>query len=458
MKSKALETIQRCHLLMPGTAVIAAVSGGADSMALLFFLHEIQAEYRLKLSAAHINHGLRGAEADRDEALVRATCARLGVPFFVLHADVAGEAKRSGEGIEACGRRIRYAYLESLDDQALIATAHTLDDQLETFLMHFARGAGLHGLCGILARRGRIIRPLIDCTREQVEAYCRERQIPYIIDSTNLSREYTRNRVRMDLVPALRALNPQLHEAARRCFSALQADESLLEELTSDAMRSVQTPSGYEAAAFLCLPKALRARLLETVLRREGCPEPSSLHIHQVEALLEQGSGQVQVGGGLLVRLRRGMLEFPQAGHQHGAFSLSVSPPQWPEQQFFEMWEEKLGVSLVVHKKDFIKIQKIHKHQLANCLDYDKIHDNLILRSRGPGDRLRPIGRGCSKTFKNLFQEMGIPPEKRGGMPVLCDTEGPVWAPFFGADERVAVRAESVRFLLITIGGKCNAE
>ena len=144
MKCRALETIQRHHLLTPGAAVIVAVSGGADSMALLFFLNEIREEFHLTLSAAHINHGLRGAEADRDELLVRNTCKRLKIPLSILHTDVAQEAKQTGEGIEECGRRVRYAYLEALNEQALIATAHTLDDQLETFLMHFARGAGLH--------------------------------------------------------------------------------------------------------------------------------------------------------------------------------------------------------------------------------------------------------------------------------------------------------------------------
>lgn len=138
MKCRALETIQRHHLLTPGAAVIVAVSGGADSMALLFFLNEIREEFHLTLSAAHINHGLRGAEADRDELLVRNTCKRLKIPLSILHTDVAQEAKQTGEGIEECGRRVRYAYLEALNEQALIATAHTLDDQLETFLMHFA--------------------------------------------------------------------------------------------------------------------------------------------------------------------------------------------------------------------------------------------------------------------------------------------------------------------------------
>lgn len=453
MKCRAMDTIQRHRLLPPGAAVIAAVSGGADSMALLFFLDEIRKEFRLTLSAAHINHGLRGAEADRDEALVCKTCEQLGIAFHVLHADVALEAKRSGEGVEECGRRIRYAYLESLDETARIATAHTLDDQLETFLMHFARGAGLRGLCGIPAKRGRIIRPLIDCTREEIEAYCAEHHIPYVTDSTNLSHDFARNRVRLELVPVLRQLNPNVHEAARRCLKTLSADEALLERLSAQSVEGLKMGSGYGAARLLGLPDALRARALEKILAREGCPEPAYRHIAAVAALLEQGRGSTQVAGGVTVRVRHGLLEFPRKGSAAQEKPMRLAPPEWPAAQVCEWGETRLSFSFV-YKKDFVKTQKIHKHQLANCLDYDKIHDNLILRQRSAGDRLRPAGRGCTKTFKNLFQEWEVPPEKRGDMPVLSDEAGPVWALFFGVDERVRVTDETQRILMISCGGQ----
>ena len=452
MKCRALETIQRHHLLASGAAVIAAVSGGADSMALLFLLEEIREEFSLKLSAAHIHHGLRGAEADRDEALVRDTCKRLQIPLSTLHADVALEAERTGEGIEECGRRVRYAYLESLDEQALIATAHTLDDQLETFLMHFARGAGLHGLCGIPAKRGRIIRPLIDCTREEIEAYCAQRQIPYVIDSTNLSHDYVRNRVRLEIVPVLRSINPNVHEAARRCIDTLSSDDALLERLALQSLQKLKRESGYPAAELLAQEKALRTRVIAQILRDEGCTQPAYCHIAAVEQLLEQGQGYAQVGGGVTVRVRRGMLEFPQADAAVKSLAVAGQPPEWPEAQVLEWEGERLAFSFV-YKKDFVKIQKIHKHQLANCLDYDRIHGNLILRQRIAGDRLRPAGRGCTKTFKNLFQELEVPPEKRSGMPVLSDATGPVWAPFFGVDERVAVTGQTDQILIITSGG-----
>ena len=452
MKCRALETIQRHHLLTPGAAVIVAVSGGADSMALLFFLNEIREEFHLTLSAAHINHGLRGAEADRDELLVRNTCKRLKIPLSILHTDVAQEAKQTGEGIEECGRRVRYAYLEALNEQALIATAHTLDDQLETFLMHFARGAGLHGLCGIPAKRGRIIRPLIGCTREEIEAYCAKRQIPYVIDSTNLSHDYVRNRVRLEIVPVLRGINPNVQEAARRCMDTLSADDVLLERLSSQSLQKLKKEDGYQAAELLAQDKALRTRVIAQILRDEGCAQPAYCHIASVEQLLAQGKGCVQVGGGVTARVRRGVLEFPQEDAVAQTPPLAVQPLEWPEAQVFAWAGGRLAFSFV-YKKDFVKIQKIHKHQLANCLDYDRIHGNLILRQRIAGDCLRPAGRGCTKTFKNLFQELEVPPEKRSGMPVLSDAAGPVWAPFFGVDERVAVTGQTNQILIITSGG-----
>ena len=158
-------------------------------------------------------------------------------------------------------------------------------------------------------------------------------------------------------------------------------------------------------------------------------PSLAYCHIASVEQLLAQGKGCVQVGGGVTARVRRAC--WSSAGGCCGATPpLAVQPLEWPEAQVFAWAGGRLAFSFVTKK--IVKIQKIHKHQLANCLDYDRIHGNLILRQRIAGDCLRPAGRGCTKTFKNLFQELEVPPEKRSGMPVLSDAAGPVWAPFFG--------------------------
>lgn len=196
MLDKALSAVEKYNMLSPGAAVIAAVSGGADSMAMLLFLMKISERYSLSLTVAHVNHGLRGEEARRDEEYVRSFCEKNSLRFEVLHADVAALAKQSGETCEECGRRVRYEFFESIDKNAKIATAHTASDNAETMLFNLARGSSLKGLCGIPPVRGNIIRPLIFCTREDIEVFCRENSLDFVTDSTNLTLDYSRNKIR----------------------------------------------------------------------------------------------------------------------------------------------------------------------------------------------------------------------------------------------------------------------
>lgn len=235
-----------------------------------------------------------------------------------------------------------------------------------------------------------------------------------MIDSTNLSHDYVRNRVRLEIVPVLRGINPNVQEAARRCMDTLSADDVLLERLASQSLQKLKKENGYQAAELLAQDKALRTRVIAQILRDEGCAQPAYCHIASVEQLLAHGKGCVQVGGGVTARVRRGVLEFPQEDAVAQTPPLAVQPLEWPKHRFLHGQEGGWLFSFV-YKKDFVKIQKIPKHQLANCLDYDRIHGNLILRQRIAGDCLRPAGRGCTKTFKNLFQELEVPPEKRSG-------------------------------------------
>ena len=201
------QTVRRYSMLTGAERVVAGFSGGADSMALVHFLWQAG----IPLLAAHVNHGLRGKASDADEECVRRFCAERQIPLRVLHADAAKAAAERREGIEAAGRRIRYGFFESLCGPGdKIATAHTLSDQAETVLLHLVRGSGTKGLCGIPPMRGRVIRPLIGLTREQIEEYCTRYALPFVTDASNFSREYARNRVRLDIIPALKEMNPSL--------------------------------------------------------------------------------------------------------------------------------------------------------------------------------------------------------------------------------------------------------
>ena len=206
------QTIVAYDMLRPGEPVLVALSGGADSVALLRVLRELGYAVR----AFHLNHCLRGAESDRDEAFCRTLCAQLGVELTVERVDVAAAAREQSKGVEETARRIRYARLHDAAQGAKIATAHTADDNLETMLFHLVRGTGPKGLAGIPPVRGQIIRPLLQVERAQVETYLASLGQDYVTDSTNMDETYTRNRIRHTVVPALWAIQPSAAQAAAR--------------------------------------------------------------------------------------------------------------------------------------------------------------------------------------------------------------------------------------------------
>ena len=197
----------RYNMPLFGRTIAVGVSGGADSMALLHVLLELKDEFAMNIIACHVNHGIRGETADRDEKFVVEACKRLGVDVRILRADVPGTAKKMHLGVEECGRRIRYDFFNSVAGDVIIATAHTLSDRSETLLLNIARGASVKGLCSIPAVRGNIVRPLIDCTRADIEKYCSDNSIEFVTDETNFEDIYSRNRIRLNVIPELKKLS-----------------------------------------------------------------------------------------------------------------------------------------------------------------------------------------------------------------------------------------------------------
>lgn len=218
----AADTIRRYDMLRPGERVLVALSGGADSVSLLLVLQALGYEVR----AFHLNHCLRGAESDRDEAFCRALCAERGVPLHVGRCDIA--ALSQGKAVEETARRERYRLLERAAEGDKVATAHTADDNLETVLFHLVRGSGAKGVSGIPPVRGAVIRPLLFAERREIEAFLRENGQDYVTDSSNLSDDYTRNRLRHSVLPVLRGINEQAAQAALRLGEQLRQDEACL--------------------------------------------------------------------------------------------------------------------------------------------------------------------------------------------------------------------------------------
>lgn len=295
MNSKITETINRYNMLDNGGNVIVGVSGGADSVALLHCLNSIKSETGISLYACHINHNLRGEESLRDENFVRRLCENLDIPLTVFSIDVK-EGLEKHESLEERARKLRYSCFEKLceEKQAKLATAHTASDNAETVFLNILRGTGTKGLSGIPPVRGNIIRPLIRCTREEIEEYCTVNGLSYITDSSNLSDDYTRNRIRHHLIPLLKDFNPSLFTAVSRMTSAVYDDNIYLERIATEAKEKAKTENGFLCSELLELDRAVLCRVISSILSENGV-EPSTLRINQCLEIIRDKKGKVNL-------------------------------------------------------------------------------------------------------------------------------------------------------------------
>lgn len=438
-----LQTIKQYSMLCSGDSVTVAFSGGADSAALLVLLHDFCAEQGIALRAAHLNHALRGAESDEDEAFARDFCAARGIEFVSERAEIAEIAGQTGESIETAARRVRYAFLHRVARGGKIATAHNADDSVETVLLNLIRGSGVRGLCGIPPTNDRIIRPLIQIPSDDIRAFCAENHIPYVVDSSNLSDDYTRNRLRHHVLPVLRELNPAMATTVLRGTALARADADYLDSEAARALETVRSGAGLDANRLRDLPAAIRSRVLRGYAVQGG----RMLDFQQtraIEGLLESGAGRRQLSDGYSVEVLKGVL------------TLQAPCTAKPFEADFRSFYAKVDGRSIVGK--ICEKNKIHNLLFKNCIDYDKIGENLTLRSRKSGDVFAPAGRNCTKTIKKLFNEAAIPADRRDGVCILADANGILWVEGFGAAEHAAVKEETKTVLVLEIGDRAECE
>ncbi len=431
IEQKIKGVIARYAMLPPGCAVVAGFSGGADSAALTHFLFTHREEYAIQLTAAHVNHGLREA-AGADEEAARSFCAERGIPFRCLRADVAALAGERGLCIEACGRQVRYDFFHSLlgEDGGRIATAHTASDNAETMLMNLARGAGTHGLGGIPPVRGAIVRPLAALTRQEVEVYCAHYGLSWVQDETNFANAYARNRVRLAAVPALRTLNPALEGAMLRTAELLREDDELLEAMARSALEEAKRGGGWDLAALRRLPRPVLSRALIAAVQEAG---PARLTRENVEEMMRAVlcGGGVTVAGGIQILAKGNTLFAQQPGGENEGFCVPLSGG-----------EARLPDGRVLRirpltREEAENPQKFYKFLFHNPGNYDTIQNDMVVRTRLPGDRFRPAGRGVSKPLRRLLAEAGVPPASRGRVLLLAlrDSGEILWAQGLGPCE-----------------------
>ena len=410
--------------------ITVACSGGADSMALLHALCVISNEYGFTVSAAHFNHGIRGAEADRDENFVKEYCEKHGVDFVSGFGNVPEYAKQKGDSIELAARELRYKFLQEAASGGVIATAHHAGDNLETMLFNLTRGTALSGLCGIPAKRDIYIRPLLLCTREEIELYCKENSIDYVTDSTNLEDNYARNRLRHKVVPVLKEMRPSVEVAAMRTAQSLREDEDCLNALAKKEYDERFLNNSISLKNFEELPSAIAKRVIKNFFTLQTGKNADFLHITEMYACCKN-SGKVSLPGNY------------EAVVEGGKLFIKLAEKVQDTQFKVELSEQNADLSTVN--------KKVHNLLLKNSIDCDKIVGKLVLRTREPSDRVYINGRGGTKTLKKLYNEYKIPLCERANLPVLADDKGIVWIGKIGVARRCAVSNKTNRYYVVSI-------
>ena len=447
IERRVLETVEEERMLPDGCTVVAGFSGGADSTMLLHFLLGYAGGHPIALIAAHVTHGLRGAESDAGEAFAAAWCAERGVPLRVLRADVRELAKRNSEGLEECGRNVRYSFFRSLcGENGRIATAHTLTDSVETMLLNLARGAGPRGLSGIPPVRGGIVRPLIRVARDEVEEYCRHYGLAFVTDSTNASDEYARNRVRGAVLPVLRGISPGFEQAAGRTGRLLRQDEEYFAALAREELeKAADANGGYSVAVLQEEPQAVLSRMILLAVRKETSARLTGGHIEAVSALIRSGRGCVTVAGGIQCAADGNTLFVsPEKPHpEEWSVPLELPETFLPDGRLLCV----RPISLETKNRE-----KINNLLFNNLINYDTIlSTNSFIRNRRPGDFFCPARRGLTKTLKKLMNEQKIPPFLRGRTAILECAGRIVWIEGIGVSREAAVSDGTRRAAEITI-------
>ena len=392
MQNKLYRFLKEYDMVSPGDTVICAVSGGADSVALLFAMYLLQGKLDITLEAAHFNHHLRGEESDADEAFVREFCHRYDIPLHLGGAQVTAGKK----GLEAAARDARYAFLRSLNGK--IATAHTADDNAETVLMHLVRGTGLKGLGGITPVHGNIIRPMLGITRQEVESFLEEWCLSHVEDSSNASDAFLRNRIRRSIMPLLKQENPKLAENLSAMALRLREDEILLS-------RQANFPTLPTVESLKTMEKPLRSRCLEVFLKENGVKEPEQTHIAQVEALVfsDRPSARASLPGGVTVARCYDRLEvLPREEAPE-----PVRLPCPGEAEFAGFFIRCTAADEIVNTPETFTVVP---------------RGEMFLRSRRAGDTI--CLSGGTKSLKKLFIDRKIPAARRDRIPVVSDEAG----------------------------------
>jgi len=458
--TKVKETIRKHFMTAPGDRVLVGVSGGPDSVCLLSVLHALSADLGISLHVAHLDHRFRGRESADEAVFVEGLAKRLGLPATIERFDVPAFCRERGLSPQAGAREVRYAFFARTADKAgaaRIATGHTADDQAETFLMRLLRGAGMSGLSAIPAVRGNIIRPLLDATREEVVAHLKAEGLEFRTDPSNLKPLYTRNRIRLEVMPVLRQFNPRIVERLASEAALLRDEDEAAEDCLSKSAVGVLVQDGDSVVLkrdeFNALHPALRRRLLRKAADLAGM-DASGLSALQIDGAIafmtEAQTGKAaELSFGLTIMREYGKFVLSRQG---GAKGFSHSLVVHGETDVPELG---LTVETTISGAPGATQEEDKNYLWQAQFDYDKIMAPLTLRTRMPGDRFCPAGMGGkSKKLQDFFVDEKVPLRKRDATPLLVMGGDILWVAGLRADCRFLPSEGTKRLLTVTVKGR----
>lgn len=448
-----LETIHRFSMVQPGETVLVAVSGGPDSVVLLHSLLSLRTNLGIELHVAHLNHSIRGQASDSDAEFVGRLAQGLGIPATIQKIDVPTIRETLHLSMEEAARLVRYDFLEKCAMEfgaARIAVGHNADDQVETVLMNLLRGSGIGGLSGMPPVRDKIIRPLIQTRRAQIEEYLNEHSLQYITDATNLVPEYTRNRIRLQLLPMLRSeYNVELDSGILRLSELAREDNAYLEEEAASIIaRTLKAESdgtiAFDPGEWSGFGLAIRRRLVRAALRRVG--GIADIGFSHVESLLDLLAGgrnfRYEFPGGVFVRRSGSRLEFlnerPLIKSVEYCRELEV-PGTTPI--------PAIGISVRVEVADHPLEYRRPRGSRDIVLDNASVKGMLKVRNWIPGDRVRPLGLGGTKKLQDVFVDAHIPEDLRHRIPIIVDDEKVLWVAGILVSEDCRVTAATKSYI-----------
>ena len=441
MEQKVLAYVRAHGLIAPGDTVTVALSGGADSTALLTVLLALRGTLQLRLRAAHFHHGLRGAEADRDAAFAEALCRRCGVPFALGRGDAASYARASGESPEEAARTLRYRFLTEQAQGGRLATAHNADDNLETVLLHLLRGSGTRGLAGIPPKRGEIVRPLLCCTRAEILDYLAQKGERFVEDSTNQTDSFPRNRLRHGVVPLLRELEPNAAQAALRSTELLRQEDEYLSQLASAAAAQCRVGDGWSCERLRELSPALRRRVFLGLLRELPLKNPSERFVSALERLCFTSDPSARIS-------------LPQGFTACRVYDLLRVSRETPQPALEETALNLPGVTVLSGNHGQIAgyVTKNSNNSEKNPYTFSLRCDMIAagrwhVRPRRTGDMLTLPGG--AKSLKRLMIDRKLPRERRDHLPVLVCGETVAAVPGLGVDLRFRPAPDDAEVLTV---------